>query len=76
MVRQFEQHLNNSFSSNYHTYELLEKFIYLTSPQRHKPVRKSTILKHIAEGTVGSMLRKHDSIAFYAEYNSSPYYRK
>jgi hypothetical protein len=74
MIKKYEQSLNDSFSEN-STDELICRFEYMLNKNREKPIRRSTLISHIANGTVGTMIRKYDSIAFYVGYRESAYYR-
>lgn len=59
-----EQHLNATYSEIYTQENAIDNFIYLTSRQRSKRTTESHIIKCYSNGTLGSLLRRLDPIAF------------
>ncbi len=67
---QFEKRLNRKLTETYES-ELFENFVYLTNPARGNHCSEAVLVKYIANGKMGSLLRRLDSIAFEVEYNAA-----
>lgn len=67
--KQHEQYLNELYADAYALGDVLDKFNYLLSSNRTKPIRERTLVNAYANHELGSLLRKHDCIAFEVSYN-------
>jgi len=63
--KQKEQRLNKLFSECFTMEEALDNLIYLTNKSRGKSTSESHIIKCYVNGTLGSLLKRLDLIAFY-----------
>ena len=66
--REFELYLNELYME-YDPETLFENMIYLSNKNRKFRCNESTIRSAIANGTMGTLLRKYDSIAFEVAFN-------
>lgn len=65
-----EQRLNISFSECYSFDEALEKFIYLSvSGRAGGCTTKANIIQSYLDGTLGTLLKNYDPVAFYCACN-------
>lgn len=71
--RDHEQYLNHIYQDSFLEDVVLSNFIYLTNSNRNYPIRLQTLENHIARGTVGTMMRRYDLIAFETSYKDSRY---
>lgn len=67
--KEFEAYLNALYAEQ-DPERLFEEMIYLTNKQRKFRCTESTLRGAIASGTMGTLLRKFDSIAFEVEFNN------
>lgn len=66
--KEFEAYLNALYAEQ-DPERLFEEMIYLTSEQRKFRCTESTLRSAIYGGTMGTLLRKYDSIAFEVQFN-------
>lgn len=60
-----EQHLNELYSDTIPSYySAFVQFEYLTNKNRGKHTTKANIINHYNKGTLGTLLRRYDPIAF------------
>jgi hypothetical protein len=60
-----EQKLNEYYQNTIPDYyTAFEHFLYLTNPTRGKHTTKNNIIKHYNAGTLGTLLKNYDPIAF------------
>lgn len=60
-----EKRLNELYSETIHDYySAFEKFDYMTVKSRGKHTTKSNIINHYNAGTLGTLLKQYDPIAF------------
>ena len=61
----FEKSLNEHYSEVIPDYfTAFEKFDYMTSKDRNKRTTKHNIISHYNKGTLGTLLKKYDTIAY------------
>ena len=63
-LSQKEKHLNKLYKDVYSEEQAVDNFIYLTSKQRNKRTTEANIRNCAVNGTLGTLLRKFDPIAF------------
>lgn len=64
-AKNHEQKLNELYADTIQDYyAAFEKFEYLTNKNRGKHTTKSNIISHYNNGTLGTLLRRYDPIAF------------
>ncbi len=64
-ANEYESYLNDLYSMGMTAEAVIEQLCHLKAGK----IKEDTIRKHIAESTAGSLLRKYDSIGFYAGLN-------
>lgn len=65
----YETHLNASYADAYSLSEAIENFCYMTNKSRGKATTIKAIQTAHNNHELGTLLRKYDSIAFYAGFN-------
>jgi hypothetical protein len=65
----FELHLNELYADTYSFYQAIDQFAYLTAKGRRPRATQRTVDNAIESKTLGRLLRKYDSIAFYTLFN-------
>lgn len=64
-----EERLNRMYSEEYSWEQAKDALIYLTNPSRGKHTSEYKLLMAYKKGTLGSMLKRLDSVAFYCAKN-------
>lgn len=63
-----EQHLNELYKDTYSRDQAFDNFEYLTNKKRMNFIMPWNLWNHIDRGTLGTLLRKYDPIAFNVSY--------
>lgn len=64
-----EQHLNELYKDAYSESQAYDQFEYLCNKQRKHFIIPRTLRNHINRGSLGTLLRKYDPIAFNTSYS-------
>ena len=65
----YEKHLNEMMKDSYSFDQAFDEFIYLTSKQREPRTTKSHLRNAIANGELGTLIRRLDPTLFNTGYN-------